>query len=118
VPAGDVDVGDVILMRQSGVPAVLHRVVERHEESGHYLVETKGDANASADPGDFVLPDEVLVATLYVPKLGYVFKWAHTPPGWLVLQVIPSALVAAWIILPLWFDDEWRARRRLRLQHA
>jgi hypothetical protein len=113
-----VDVGDVILMRQPGVPAVLHRVIDLHEESGHYLVETKGDSNASADPGDFVLPDEVLVASIYLPKFGYVIKWAHTPQGWFALQAFPAALAAAWIIVPLWFDEEWRARRRLRIQHA
>jgi len=117
-PAGSVDVGDVILMRTPGTEAVLHRVIQKHEEGGHYLVQTKGDANPSPDPGDFVLPNKVFVASVGVPKLGFLIGWGHTPTGWVMLQGLPATLLAAWMILQLWWEEEWRSRKLTRSRYA
>ena len=117
-PADDIAVGDVILMRTPGTEAVLHRVIQKHEEGDHFLVQTKGDANLSPDPGDFVLPNQVLVASVRVPKLGFLISWVHTPTGWLLLQGLPATLLAVWMILQLWWEEEWRSRKQTRSQYA
>ena len=118
VSSDDVSVGDVILMRTPGTETVLHRVIQKHQEGGHYLVQTKGDANLSPDPGDFVLPNKVLVASVHIPKLGYVISWGHTPRGWMFLQAVPATLLAAWMILQVWREEEWRTRKKPRSQYA
>jgi signal peptidase len=110
VAPDDVHVGDVILMRTPGVPAVLHRVVELRREGGHVLVETKGDANATRDPADYVLPSKVPVAFVGIPKAGNLISAAHTVRGWILLQALPATLLAVWLLVQVWWGDD-RSRR-------
>jgi signal peptidase len=109
----DLEVGDVILLRRAGSPPVLHRVVELRHEAGQVLVETKGDANATRDPGDTVLGDETLVVAWSVPQVGYVLRWAHTPLGWFLVQVVPAIALAAWLLAQLWREDLPELRRHV-----
>lgn len=102
----DIEVGDVILVRQEhdgrAQSAVLHRVIEKIDDPRGPAVRTKGDANARADATTYRLPDRVPVATYGLPYLGYLLWAVQTPAGWVALVVLPAALVTAGALVDIW----------------
>lgn len=51
IDAGNIRPGDLVYARQPGLPAVLHRVIDRvRGRHGGWSVQTKGDALATKDP--------------------------------------------------------------------
>jgi signal peptidase I len=106
VDRGSVAVGDVILVEQGeGVP-VLHRIIEARDEGELRVVRTKGDANATPDPNEYILPDEVLVARYGVPYLGYLAVTVTSRLGWLLFVVLPASVLAAKTLLGIWSVSE------------
>jgi signal peptidase I len=112
VRAAQVDIGDVVLVERDRGAPILHRVVSRREGGGRLAVETKGDANRSADPVRYVLPDRVPVAAYRVPGLGYLVAFITTPAGWALLVVLPAALLAAGTLVQIWGADSSRPLTR------
>lgn len=102
VSADDVGVGDVIFIEKKGRAPVLHRVTAVHDSGGGIAVETKGDANKTADADRYRLPDEVPVATYHLPYLGYLVAWVGTPAGWIALVVVPASLLSASLLVQIW----------------
>jgi signal peptidase I len=103
--AADVEVGDVVLARMSrdsGDMALLHRIVSTDESQGRVVVRTRGDANRSRDPGRYVLPDRVPVATTRIPYLGYLVTLISTPLGWALFVVLPAAALTAGTLVRIW----------------
>jgi signal peptidase I len=103
----DVDVGDVILIRQqaqdgSTSAPKLHRVIALEKRDGQVLVQTKGDGNADPDPGEYVLREQTLVEQWHVSRLGYWISFAGTPQGWALVSALPFVTVAAIIIASIW----------------
>lgn len=109
-PAEEVALGDVILVREEREdgpgPPKLHRVVSLDEEGGQILVRTKGDANQTADPNLYILPDRVAIPALTVPYLGYVAGFAMTPLGWVFLVALPAAVLGLLALRSIWADEE------------
>lgn len=87
VGSGEYAVGDVVTFRHDG-DLVTHRVVEA--EPDHYV--TKGDAN---DGRDAPVPHDRIVGEVVfsVPLYGYFFAVASTPVGYVLLVVVPAALL-------------------------
>ncbi len=108
--AEHVHVGDVIVVQEetdSGPsrPKV-HRIVSLDEQGGQIFVTTKGDANQTADPKEYILPDRVLTPALTVPYLGYLAGFAMTPLGWIFLVLLPATILALITLRGIWTDDE------------
>jgi signal peptidase len=97
-PAGAADVrpGDVITYRSASNRGLLvtHRVEELTQDDGGRLAfRTKGDANEEADAG-LVTRDRLIGRVVFsVPHVGTVAKELHTPAGFFLLMVVPTALI-------------------------
>ena len=87
---------------------VTHRVVSvEHGPDGSVTVQTKGDANNTADPWKATLSG----ATAYqvrgvLPHLGYAIEALRTPAVRSVLVYGAPALLAAWLLLGIWRPTE------------
>lgn len=108
--AEHVDVGDVIVVQEEtdNGPSrpKLHRVVSLDEDGGQTSVTTKGDANQTADPKEYILPDRVLIPALTAPYLGYVAGFAMTPLGCLSLVLLPATVLAVVFLRAIWTDED------------
>jgi len=106
VEPAEVQLGYVILAEADGqTQPRIHRVVSVDEENGQIVVQTKGDANQTADPGSYVLNGRVAVHTYTIPLLGYIINFLGTPTGWLLLIALPAAFISLITLRDLWFGD-------------
>ncbi len=106
VPTDEVEAGDVIVIKRANATAVIHRVVTIEEQDGGFVVETKGDANRSADPGYSVLNDRVAVLTYTIPYLGYAADFFRTPLGWMLFVLIPISVMCSRTLRDIWFTED------------
>jgi signal peptidase I len=84
----------VIVTYQLGKTTVSHRVLS---SDGNTLM-TKGDAVKNPDP-QLVSTSQVKGVYLFkIPKLGYLSAFIHTKLGWLLLVILPAALLEAFIV--------------------
>lgn len=82
----DVRVGDVIsFVANEWLVTVTHRVVEVDEEK--QLFYTRGDANNTADSSPVLFENLIGKVRIKIPLLGYVFIWAHTKGGKIVIAL-------------------------------
>jgi len=96
VEAQAVSVGDVIVVHSvQGADSLLcHRVVAI-ERNPSITFQTKGDANALADP--FTVPAQNLVGELAfsIPHAGYTVLFIQTRAGFLVSLILPGIAIIA-----------------------
>jgi len=59
---------------------------------------TKGDAVEDADPWPVSLSDIRGIYLLKIPYIGYVSNFIRTKLGWLVVVIIPAAVLVAFLI--------------------
>lgn len=81
--------GDIVTFSQNGKNFVTHRIVEEKENS--FI--TKGDANEEADTGSVLSTQIVGKSILVVPYIGYLADFVKTPKGFVILVVIPAAII-------------------------
>lgn len=90
----DIEVGNVIVFWSTKKDPIIHRVVKKWEENGHYHFQTKGDnykTNPSSIKGIFLdetdISEEQIVgkAVARIPLLGYIKIW--------FVQIIDSARI-------------------------
>lgn len=107
-PGGDMNrfgVGDVITFRSIDNKLITHRIVEvtRDDQSGQVLYRTKGDNNDAADSAPVNPANVTGVYTGFnVPYVGYVFSFAGTKTGNVVLLIIPGLLLFLYALVTLW----------------
>ncbi|MBE9513237.1 MAG: signal peptidase I [Chloroflexi bacterium] len=77
-----------------GAELVTHRVLS---VDGSTLL-TKGDAVEDTDPWAVSLSDVRGVYLFKIPGMGYVSNFIRTKPGWLLVVVIPAAVLVAFLI--------------------
>lgn len=105
LPAEEVQLGYVIVVDEAGRTSKLHRVIHLEETDGRIIAQTKGDANAAADPGKHVLEGRVAVHTYTIPYLGYGADFARTPPGWTVLVLLPAFALSLLTLRDVWMGE-------------
>lgn len=106
VEPADVQLGYVILSDSVGqTQPKIHRVVSVEKENGQIVVQTKGDANETIDPGSYALSGRVAVHTYTIPFVGYVISFLSTLTGWLLLIALPAAFVSLMTLRDVWFGD-------------
>lgn len=94
-PTDEYEVGDIITFGEdtrSEVPTT-HRIVDIEVIEGEYRYTTKGDANEDSD-AQSITEDEIVGKMLIsIPFLGYILDFARQPAGFLILVLIPAAIV-------------------------
>jgi signal peptidase len=70
-------------------PPTTHRIAEIKD--GNYI--TKGDANNAPDPRTVAKRDIIGKAVFSVPYLGYAVATAKQPYGFIILILIPAAII-------------------------
>ncbi|MDP8903731.1 MAG: signal peptidase I [Chloroflexota bacterium] len=108
VEPSDVKAGDVVTLRTESGVIVTHRVLDvDHAPDGSRMLQTKGDANSSADP--LRLPDSAVIGEVraYLPHLGYLMAFLSTATG-----TISALALVGTLMLAIWFLEELEAERR------
>lgn len=77
----------------NGGVTITHRIIEKTEENGETRFRTQGDANLSAD-AEFIPPRDIVGKVQWIiPGVGKVVSYAKTKQGFLLMVLIPSALI-------------------------
>lgn len=85
-PAGQVEVGDVVVTRRAAsLPRVAHRVTAVRAEGGAVSLTTRGDANRAADPHPVRVEGTVRRVQAHLPLLGWPALARASPAGLAVL---------------------------------
>lgn len=106
VPASDVVVGDVVVLREPGAAMPkIHRVVAVLRREAPVVVRTKGDANGSADPTPYALTDQASRVVATVPYLGYLVTFMAQPLGWVLVIALPAAVLCFSAVRRIWELD-------------
>jgi signal peptidase len=115
-PAGSLHVGDVITYQipVNGHPVETHRVVRILKHGHEPIVQTKGDANRSADPWKAKLHGGTIWRyRRRLPMLGFPLLALRAPlMHRLLVYGIPALLALYWI------GRIWRPMKPRRLTHA
>ena len=87
---------------------VTHRIVAvEHGIDGNVTVQTKGDANKTADPWKATLRgDTVFQMRAVIPELGYGIEALRAPAVRTVLVYGAPALLAGWLLMGIWRPAE------------
>lgn len=93
-PAEDYRAGDIItFQRREERDSTTHRIIETRVAGGESVYTTQGDANNAPDIKE-VRKSEVLGRVLVsVPYLGYLVAFAQKPIGFLLIIVVPAAVI-------------------------
>jgi signal peptidase I len=87
--------GDVVTYGIAKKPETLvtHRIVAIEEANGSKVIQTKGDFNQIVDKDKSPYSSIIGTHQFGIPYLGYLIGFAKTPPGVILLVVIPGTLI-------------------------
>jgi signal peptidase I len=94
-PVSDYKVGDVITFgpyTKTKAPTT-HRIYEIKVVDSQSVYITKGDANNAPDAGEVAKKDIIGKVVLDVPYLGYIIAFVRKPVGFLLILIIPAAVI-------------------------
>jgi signal peptidase len=66
-----------------------------------YAFKTKGDANAVQDSFDLEPSQIIGLYKSHIPKIGYLSLFAQTPQGFILMIVVPAAILIIWEVVSL-----------------
>ena len=90
---GQLKPGDIISYEQKGA-LIIHRVIEVKDGN----IQTKGDANESADPWLVSISDVKGIFQFKVPYLGFLSSFVRTSVGWGVLVILPAVVLIGYFV--------------------
>ncbi len=93
--SSDYKVGDIITFGpySKTKPPTTHRIYEMKVVGGEPVYTTKGDANNAPDTRTIAKRDIVGKVLLDVPYVGYAVAAAKTPIGFMLIIIIPAAII-------------------------
>lgn len=103
MPVEEVDVGDVLSLRNSVTGTlVTHRVIEMTEQSdGSWHVRMQGDANDSPDGGQYTVTDDTVLAPRWrLPGAGAALMRLTDPATAVPLLIAVGAILALSLMRP------------------
>jgi signal peptidase len=107
-PESTYAVGDVITFgkdTKKDVPTS-HRIIAMRTQEGKYVYQVKGDANKSADMKE-VMQGEVIGKVLFTaPYVGYLLDFAKKPTGFVLLIVVPAAVIIFDEVQTIWVETK------------
>ena len=96
-PASEYRVGDIITFgtySKTKAPTT-HRIYEIQEQNGQKVYITKGDMNNAPDTKP-VSKNEIIGKVMFdAPYLGYVVAFTRKPMGFLLILLIPAAVIVS-----------------------
>ena len=100
VDASDLRVGDIVSVKVGPDRTVFtHRIIRIVPRSDGLWLETKGDANPTADPSIIPAADVIGRATTWLPMAGYVVSLLGSLSGvGLLLSTGSVLLIASWLL--------------------
>ncbi len=103
VPGDSIRVGDVITYEHPLHPGsyITHRVTGIDRAATAPFLNTRGDANAAADPWKVPLRRSMLRVALSIPLLGYLLGGLSSPFGHLLLVLLVAA-GAVFFVAEMW----------------
>lgn len=96
-PSNTYQIGDIITFNNQGADGkkstTTHRIIEKKEDNGEQLYQTKGDANNAVDIGWTKESDVVGKCRFGIKYLGYLMGYLKTLPGLIIIIVIPATVI-------------------------
>jgi signal peptidase len=99
VRPADLRPGDVVMLKETNGALVSHRITRIVQQPDGVYVETKGDANASADPVATPVSSVVGRVDFAVPSLGYLVYLLTVPIGFLSMLGLAMTIVLSILLL-------------------
>jgi signal peptidase len=104
-------VGDIVTYKEPGTDTqITHRVRRVSANGAFYLFATKGDANNTVQTWEIAADGRLQQPLMRIPRLGYVAHFARTPPGLLLLVILPLLAFGGYEL-----HKTWRPRRELSI---
>ncbi|MFT9849618.1 signal peptidase I SipW [Aneurinibacillus sp. REN35] len=95
--------GDIITFVNEQEQKVTHRIKEVLGSGNTLQFITKGDNNKTQDPEPIIAANVVAkYENITVPYLGYVFTYASSKAGILLLTVVPGAFIILYQVFDMW----------------
>lgn len=89
----DIRLGDIVTYRVNSAMLVTHRVINVLNKDDKLTFETKGDANNSPDD-KFVTEEQITGKYIFrIPYAGYLSQFVGSIFGFIILVLIPTALL-------------------------
>lgn len=99
IQAGAIAPGDVVTLALPQGTIVTHRVTRVVARDGQVFVETRGDANADADPSLQPATAVTGVVRFYLPVAGFALAFLGIPTGIMsVVSMLGSLLMVVWLL--------------------
>lgn len=93
-PSDNYKIGDVITFQfKMAEESTTHRIVEMRVVGGKAKYITKGDANNASDTREVSQEDIIGKVLIDIPYLGYVVDFAKKPVGFMILIIVPAAVI-------------------------
>ena len=120
VRPADLAVGDIVTLRSGPKHAVFtHRIIRIAELDGQTLIETKGDANGSADPSLTPASGVVGRVAVAIPFAGFLVALLSIPSGVLMVIAIGAVLLLlSWLLDAPQEEPEAAPRTRVAAKRA
>jgi signal peptidase I len=99
IAASAIQVCDVVTMSLPNGPVITHRVVRVATIDGQPYIETRGDANNTADPT--LQPASIVTGVVrsHLPLVGFVLAFLSVPSGIVcVVSMLGSLLATIWLL--------------------
>jgi signal peptidase I, archaeal type len=95
-------VGDVVSLRGGPARAIFtHRIIRLVPRDGGLWLETKGDANPTADPSILPASDVMGRVAIAIPYVGYLVALASSPSGIVLIVALGLLLLmVGWVLDP------------------
>ncbi len=103
-PKDSYQVDDIITFgkdTKTDIPTT-HRIISDRVQSGMFVYTTKGDANEDTDTKEVFESKVVGKVILSVPYVGYLLDFAKKPVGFVLLIVVPAAVVVIDEVGSIW----------------
>jgi signal peptidase len=104
-PTAALQRGQIVAFHPPGEPriTVIHRVFSIHRARNGVIIQTKGDANNTADPWRArIVASRVWRETLKAPKVGYLAVWSQQRAVRLGLLIAIVSLVVSILLGSIW----------------
>lgn len=114
IPTNQLKVGDVAVFHPPFLNKVtyIHRIISISKKNNQYIIRTKGDDNATADPWLLrITSNKSYVARFTLPFIGYAAVWVHSYKGKKIL------LTAAGIIFIVFLTSSLLEYEKKRKKH-
>lgn len=97
MPKDNYKPGDIITFitygARSDKDTTTHRIVSVARDGGHYLYDTKGDANENQDSKPVREANVIGKYIFGIAAVGYLLKYIFTLPGLVILILIPAMII-------------------------